>query len=200
MKIPLIAIAVLTSLHGHASLAITTYLEQHQEIETIVMPHSTKFGLAPDLVRSDLSEGYYVSEQLGIEFAYPADYVVISEQGSLADGAIALLRLEDVGTSEPPIIYIAFSDNPQQLSLQAFRDDDLRMQVTQDHDNTTIAGQRALDFDATGYYLSRNQVFNTPDGRYVIYISASYLGDSDSDETEPLVEAAQVIQNSWVWR
>ena len=137
---------------------------------------------------------HYVSEQFGIEFDYPKDYVVTVDA---ANSAIALFHGEDVGMPEIPYVYIGFFENSEQLSLQTFRDDTLGMGVIREYDDTTVAGQPALDFDATGYYESRNQIFDSPDGRYIVYFSSSYVGDSAS---EPFLEVANVIQDSWTWR
>ena len=140
----------------------------------------------------------FISEQFGVAFSYPTDYEIATEHGTLADGVIVLLRAEDVATPEPPIIFIGFSEKPQQSSLENMRNGELQLWVTKEHPDTIVAGQRALDFDTQGYYERREQMFVTPDGRYVIRISASYLQEDGGNE--PLVTAAQVIRDSWEWR
>lgn len=111
---------------------------------------------------------------------------------------IVLVRTEDLWTVEPPLIYLSFVKNSSQVSLPTFRDDELHLQVTENYPATTVAAQPALDFDATGYYESREQLFATPDGRHIVRLSASYLGADGG--YEPLVEAAQLMRQSWVWR
>ncbi|NEQ50555.1 MAG: hypothetical protein F6K11_10545 [Leptolyngbya sp. SIO3F4] len=146
---------------------------------------------------SDRTDHRYASETFGIEFTYPADYVITAEQGTLADGVIVLMRAEDVGNLEPPIIYISFSEKSQQASLETIRDDELKLWVTKEHSDTVVAGQRALDFDAQGYHESREQLFLTPDDHYAIRLSASYLWEDGN--MEPLINAAKLIQDSWQW-
>lgn len=187
-----LATAIILAMMGsHALLPLETLaLEANGDINP---PDQTHSPHAPD----NESDQHYRGEQFGIEFNYPAGYVMTAEVGTLDEGAIVLLRTEDLWTVEPPLIHLSFFKNSPQVSLQTFRDDTLRLQVTQDYPTTTVASQPALDFDATGYYESREQLFATPDGRHIVLVSASYLG-ADTDY-EPLVDAAQLIRESWIW-
>ncbi|EKU96190.1 hypothetical protein Lepto7375DRAFT_0164 [Leptolyngbya sp. PCC 7375] len=129
------------------------------------------------------SETLYISEQFRFQFNTPTGYVIDSTETSTSEH-ISILRQEDVGTLEPPLIYISVQENPNQLSLATFRDQEIMPLMETEHPNTTVAGQPALDFESTGLYAMRNLLFSTPDGRYIIHLNASY--SESPPEADPL--------------
>lgn len=143
------------------------------------------------------SETLYINEQFGFQFNTPTSYVIDSIEDAATGGHISILRQEDVGTPEPPLIYISIQENPNQLSLASFRDQEINPLMGTEHPNTTVAGQPALDFESTGLYEMRNLLLSTPDGRYIIHLNVSYL--ESPSEVDPLWQAGKRIVASFQW-
>lgn len=143
------------------------------------------------------SDNRYTSEQFGFEFNYPTGYEIVDQESSPSGGYISVMRQEDIGTPEPLSISITIHANPDQLTLEDFRMQEIQPLIEQEHPHTLVADQPALDFESTGLYEMRNLVYSTPDGRYVIHVNTTYLqAPSDND---PLWQATKAIISSFQW-
>jgi hypothetical protein len=144
------------------------------------------------------AENTYTNAQFGFTFNYPDGYVITSQEANPTGGYVTILRQEDVGTPEPLLIYINVRENPEQLPLGTFLDQEIKPLIQAQYPNTTVAGQPALDFESTGLYEMRNLLFSTPDGRYLVHLNATYLGSPSEDD--PLWQVAKGIAESFQWQ
>lgn len=146
----------------------------------------------------ELGQNRYQSDRFGFSFTYPDGYdLTVTEPDNSTEEYVTLLRTEDVGTPEPPFIGIWVYENPQQLSLEAFREQKSYL-IINEFPDIEVAGQRALDFEWAGLYESREHLFKTPDGNHVVSLNSIYL--DVISETDPLWLDAQTIRNSFEWR
>ncbi|MEO1620704.1 MAG: hypothetical protein AAFU53_06675 [Cyanobacteria bacterium J06632_3] len=144
------------------------------------------------------TDNLHINEAVGFQFLYPEGFRIASE-GEFEKGQyVSLLREQDIGMPEPLVIFISIYNNPEQLPLKDFRDQEIRIPVTDEKSNTKVADQTALDFDADGLYLNRNLLFGHPSKAFVAHISASYFGPEPSED-DPMWQASKSIANSWQW-
>ena len=145
-----------------------------------------------------LGENQYQSDRFGFSFTYPDGFeLTVTHPEDSTEEYIALIRQEDVGDPEPPFIGISVYENPQQFSLEGFREDK-GYYILNEFPDISVAEQRALDFEAAGLYESREHLFKTPEGDHVVSLSATYL-DMVS-EMDPLWQVAQTLRDSFEWR
>ena len=150
------------------------------------------------VVQRASEQNRYRSDRFGFSFTYPDGFeLTVTHSDNSTEEHVTLLRQEDMGDPEPPFIGISVSKNPQQLSLEDFREQKGYF-IINEFPETTVAGQRALDFESAGLYESREHLFKTPEGTHVVSLSATYL-DMIS-ETDPFWQVAQTIRDSFEWR
>ena len=140
----------------------------------------------------------YQSDRFDFSFTYPDGFeLTVTHPEESSEEYVTLLRQEDVSDPEPPFIGIGVYENPQRLSLEAFQEQ-IGYFILNEFPDTTVAGQRALDFVSAGLYESRTHLFKTPEGTHVVSLTATYL-DTIS-ETDPLWQVAQTLRDSFEWR
>ncbi|MEM9218174.1 MAG: hypothetical protein AAGD25_28015 [Cyanobacteria bacterium P01_F01_bin.150] len=145
-----------------------------------------------------LEQNRYQSNRFGYSFIYPDGYdLTVTQADDSTEEYVTLLRMEDVGEPEPPFIGIQVYENPQQLSLEDFRNQKSYL-IINEFPDIDVAGQRALDFEWAGLYEAREHLFKTPDGTHVVALNSTYL-DVISD-ADPLWLDAQKIRDSFEWR
>ncbi|MBE9031661.1 hypothetical protein IQ266_18165 [filamentous cyanobacterium LEGE 11480] len=113
----------------------------------------------------------YASGRFGFKFAYPQNYNLTTNENNLND-YIYLRRVEDKNEPEPPYISISVYKNPKGRSLAKVRDG-LGFDVEGKTKQTTVAGQKGIEFAASGLYTMRNVMFPTPDGKHVVHLNVT---------------------------
>ncbi|MBM0743120.1 GUN4 domain-containing protein [Phormidium sp. CLA17] len=128
------------------------------------------------------SDVFYLSDRFGFRIVSPRDYTITpSETKPSTQPAIPIEVLElwqqadflnrDSLPQQPPIISITVYNNNQRLPLTHWKGELSR----QDDRPLTVAGQNAIAYTSTGLYNSDNVLFGSPDGRYIVRLTAGYL-------------------------
>ena len=134
----------------------------------------------------------YASEEFGLQFQYPSRYrSPTPSRGSTRSGEeyVSLYLLEYPDEPEPEYVAVEIYENPERLSLEAFRDRKISVNEMVENPNTTVAGETALDYEWWGMYEARDLIFSAPNGRYIVRISAMGFDWL----------AVQSIADSWQW-
>lgn len=175
-----------------ASVGVTTQilpLSKTQPLPTIARP------IANPSVESHNTS--YASDRFGFRITYPRSYRIAPSASVSTQLPRSLEVLELWNQAEypdrtslpetPPLITITVYDNTQQLPLSAYKGD-----LSHNDDRPlTVGGQNAIAYTSTGLYEFDHVLLSSPDGRYVLRLSGSYI-----DANAPIRQDFQDIVSS----
>lgn len=154
---------------------------------------------SPTANSSQANPGTYRSDRFGFQFSYPTEEFAIIEPPTPANNEDSPLETIDIwtqehaqkikagayegGTEYPPNVQVTVASNPQKLSLQAWVQQSNQFSVTRNFKDTTVAGQNAIAFEASGLYENEHVAFNSPEGSNVVVITFSKINYGDHDAT-----------------
>lgn len=141
---------------------------------------------------------FYFSDRFGFRLVVPSGYVSTPSESQPSTQPAKPLQVLELWEQRdfanratlmeaPPLISLTVYQNISKRPLSAWKGELSRP----DDRPLTVAGQPAIAYISTGLYESDNVLLSTPDGRYVIRLSASYM-----DAQAPIRRDFQAVLSS----